>query len=93
MIFYIVTSIIAAFLCFVSGMYFYRATNDDMGKAVLCIMIAIALIALSCKSWFNLGLNAKYCPECDKNYLDSDYQVCPVDSTLLSYIERNNQNE
>lgn len=33
------------------------------------------------------------CPVCDKNYVDSDYQVCPVDGTLLSYIERSNQNE
>lgn len=93
MIFYIFIAIIAVVFCFASGVYFYGGNVDDASKAALCTVIAIGCTISSCIGWFNLGLNAKYCPVCDKNYVDSDYQVCPVDGTLLSYIERNNQNE
>lgn len=93
MIFYIFISIIAVVFCFASGVYLGGCNMDDESKAAFCAIMAIGFIMSSCTGWFNLGLNAKYCPECDKNYLDSDYQVCPVDGTSLSYIERNNQNE
>lgn len=93
MIVYIVISIIAAAFCFASGVYLYGGNVDDGYRFLICVVLAVTLVISSCAAWFNLGLNARYCSECNKNYLDSDYQVCPVDGTSLYYIERNNQNE